>query len=297
MPAYTAYQLTLSLPFPCRILPPADPGSIADIEVVEGPVPRYLDNPYTADTTWQAAPDRFLWRGGRKSGRFLVENGSRITVQRNQATDDELLAFHCLDSVLAAALQQRGLLVLHANAAIVSGEAIAVSGPSGSGKSTTIAALGLHGCTMLADDITALRLTPSDIVEVVPGISQLHLCDDAAQGLGKNLAGLPRHQWKRMKAAIPTPVAPEATPLRSLYLLGTHPDQDVYLDELQGSSKFAALLDCVYGPLLPPEQIRQFALFQAVATQVRIFHLYRPQSGWTVGKVTEAILNSEAQRT
>lgn len=265
-----------------------------DIVVLEGVVPRSLERPLAGEMAWQAAPGRFLWRGGMRSGRFLVEDGCRVTLQRNPKAEEELLAFHFLDAVLAAILRQRGLLVLHANAAVTPAGAVAISGPSGAGKSTTVAALVAHSSAMLTDDITALRLGPAGHVEVLPGMPQLHLCDDAAAGLGQDIAGLPRQQWRRLKTAVPVAVAPAAAPLRALYLLETHTDAHVRVAALTGSDKFVAVQECIYGPLLPEEHPGQFALFAAVVEQTAVYRLFRPARRWSIAEVVDAILTPDA---
>jgi hypothetical protein len=267
---------------------------VPDVVVLEGTVPRALDRPLAGETAWQAAPGKFLWRGGRRSGRFLVEDGCRVTLQRNRGAEEELLAFHFLDAVLAAILRQRGLLVLHANAAVTPGGAVAISGPSGAGKSTTLAALVAQSSAMLADDITALRLGPAGCVEVLPGIPQLHLCDDAAAGLGQDIADLPRQQWRRLKTAVPMAVAPSAAPLRALYLLETHAGAHVRVAALTGSEKFAAVQECIYGPFLPEDHPGQFALFAAVVEQTAVYRLFRPADRWSIAEVVDAILAHDA---
>src|SRR5271154_1870042 len=87
--AHAAFGLTFHLPFPCPILPLAAVDAVPDVTVVEGPVPRGLPAPVAQDQTWQAEPGRYLFKAGRFAGRFLVEGGQRITLQRNSGADDE----------------------------------------------------------------------------------------------------------------------------------------------------------------------------------------------------------------
>ena len=291
--AYTVFGLTLRVPFPCPPLTLAPADATPDVMVSDGVVPRALAAPHAQDTLWQAEPGRFLWRGGARAGRFLAEDGTRVTLERNPAARDEMLRFYFLDAVLAAILRQRGLLVLHANAAVTPTGAIAVSGESGAGKSTTLAALLQHDCAMLSDDITALRLGDAGRVQVLPGAPQLHLCEDSAAGLGRDITGLPRYQWRRMKAAIPTlsAMAARPAPLRALYLLQTHAGDDLCVHTLAGAEKFAAVQACVYGPVLPQEHPGQFPLLAAVADQVAVVRIERPIARWAVSDVMDVILN------
>ena len=290
---YIVYDLIMRLTFPCPILTLAPEGAMPDVIVSEGTVPHALAAPHAEGNMWQAEPGRFLFSGGNHAGRFLAEGGMRVTLERNPAAEDEMLCFYFLDAVLAAIMRQRGLLVLHANAAVTPRGAIAVSGKSGAGKSTTLAALLQHDCAMLSDDITALGLGDDGHVQVLPGVPQLHLSEDAAAGLGRNITGLPRHQWRRTKATIPTQAAMATQParLRALYLLQTHMGNDLRVHSLTGAEKFGVVHECVYGPLLPQEHPGQFPLLSAVADQVAVFRIERPAARWAVREVMNVILN------
>lgn len=290
---YTAYGLTFRLPFPCSMLPLAADGSVPDVTVVEGTVPYSLAVPVSEDPTWQMEPGRFLLRGGLQAGRFLVEEGRRITLERNPEAEDERLAVHFMASVLAVLLQQRGLLVLHANSALTPYGAVAVSGLSGAGKTSTIAGLLERGCTLLADDITVLRQQGTEPVEVIPGSPHLHLCEDAAAQFGYDIAELPRYPWRRMKASVPVPgvMAGHAAPLKTIYLLSTSSGADLQVSALSGMGKFAALRDCLYGPLIPEDQLGMFALHTTVLETVDIVRIVRPENRWSVDEVVEVILN------
>ena len=291
--AYTAYGLTFHLSFPCPILPLAAPDAEPDVTVVDGPVPRQLSAPVAQDQSWQAEPGRFLLKGGRYAGRFLVESGRRVTLQRSSTAEDQALGFHFLDSVLAATLRQNGLLILHANSVVTPRGAVAVSGESGAGKSTTLAALLQRGCTMLADDVTVLRLGIDGRVEVLPGPPQYCLCEDAAQRLGQDIAGLPRHRKRNKKFVVPAHAAIAKTPLplRALYLLRSHPGSELRVRCLNGAEKFDAMQEAIYGPLLPEEHPSQFPLFAALTSQVKVFRMERPEQGWTLDAVAEALLH------
>ncbi len=293
MHAHTAYGLSLRLPFPCPMLPVADADAEPDVTLAEGAVPSQLAAPVAQDRNWQAEPRRFLWKAGRRAGRFLVENGCRITLQRGPLAEEEMIRCHFLDNVLAAALRQNGLLVLHASSVVTPKGAVAVSGESGAGKSTTLAALLRRGCPMLADDITALSRLAGGGIDVFPGLPQFCLCDDAAGGLGRDVATLPRHRTQRRKVVLEEPAALAQTPapLHAVCLLRRYSGNDIRVQRFGGADKFAALQECVYGPLLPQEHPDLFPIFTAVAGGIEIFRIERPAHRWTADAVAEAILH------
>ncbi len=291
--APTAYGLSFNLPFPCPMLAATSRCAQPDVNVVEGPVPRELPAPVAQDRNWQAEPGRFLWKAGKRAGRFLVENGRQITLQRGPAAEDEIIRCHFLDNVLAAALRQNGLLVLHASSVVTPGGAVAVSGESGAGKSTTLATLMQRGCSMLADDVTALRPDANHHLEVIPGLPQFCLCDDAADGLGQDARQLPRHRTQSRKVVVQgeSAIAPAPAKLKAVYRLQTHSGDEVRIRRLSGAEKFAALQQCIYGPLLPEEHPGWFPLFRALSSQIAVFLIERPAHRWTAGAVAEVVLH------
>ncbi len=295
MYTYTLYGLTLATPFPCAALTPAASGTQPDLQVVEGEVPLHLAAPHAQEKNWEAAPGLYLLRSGKRAGRFLVENGQKITLQRGPAAQDDLLALALLDSVIVAALRQRGKLVLHANTAYTPGGAVAISGVSGAGKSTTLTALLQRGCSMLADDITVLQFDAQGRVEALPGVPQMNLLEDAAAGLDFDIRAYPRHQWRTGKALVPTheQMHPSPAPLSALYLLEKADIDQIRLEKLTGTEKFIAAQSCIYGPMLPAEHPALFPLFSAFIEQTAVYRLTRPASRWSVDEVTDIILHTE----
>jgi hypothetical protein len=291
---YTLYGLTLAVPFPCPMLTIAVDGSEPDVTVVEGPVPYNLTNPIADIDNWQATPGRYLVRGGRRAGRFLVEDGRRITLQRNPAADDDRL-YACLTSVVIGALLcQRGQLVLHASVVITPRGAVAISGESGAGKSTTQAALLARGCHVVTDDVTVLWWARNGQVMVLPGISKINLCEDAAAKLGHDVASLPRNPLRKTKVVVPVDLdrmITEPVPLKELYLLQRHSGQGINISRLAGAEKFYRLQECLYGPLFPEEHPGMFANMSSLAEQIEMKILERPTYGCSVDRVAETILH------
>ncbi len=294
---YTAYGITFEVPFRCRGLTAAEPGTPAEVVVREGTVARALDGPVASDRRWDIAPGRFLLRGGRRAGRFLVRDGS-VIVERNPGAEEDVVARCFTEDVLPVLLRQRGLLVLHANAAVTPRGVVAIAGESGAGKSTTLAALLQRGCAMLADDITALDLTADGHLEVRPGVGRVSLTEAAVDGLGYRFhPGLDR-SWRPTKSALATGESMACHPgrLSAVYVLSTHDGPDARLVALAGLEKFDAVQRCIYGPMLPGEHRGAFPLVQAFMWAVDVYRLRRPVDGWTVPEVADIILEARARR-
>jgi hypothetical protein len=86
--------------------------------------------------------------------------------------------------VLGALCYQRGLVLLHANAVLVGGEAMAVAGPSGAGKSTLAAQLMSLGLPVLCDDVCAIDFDAAGWPRAWAGVRRLKLWRDSIKILG-----------------------------------------------------------------------------------------------------------------
>lgn len=289
---YHACGLTLAFPLPCpALLPAAVGGTSPDIEIVYGSTPRTLSTPGAADRHWQAEPGRFLYRMGRY-GRYLVEEGRRITVTRHAETTDADVCFHLLYVCLALAMQQRDLFVLHANSVRLGEHAVTFAGQSGAGKSTLLAALVAEGHPMLADDVTVLDAPEAQAAVVRPGFPHYKLCLDAAERLGADEDMMTPVRWRRRKVGIqaaPADFRDEPTQLGAIFLLDQHDGDQVVCPPLSGIEKFAALREHTYGPDGMGPLLAQSRVAMQVAATVPIFRLLRPRTGWTLDAVVATV--------
>ncbi|MBL0225865.1 MAG: hypothetical protein IPQ16_09910 [Geobacteraceae bacterium] len=291
---YRIYGFVMSMPFQCPLLPMALEETAADVTVVEGVIAESNCSPAAKGANWQAAPGRFVCYGGKRGGKLLVENGTKITLERGSDAEDKVICAYLLTIVLAALLRQRGLLVLHANVVITPRGAVAISGESGSGKSTTQAAMLTRGYNMLADDLAVLQLNERGEAVAIPGMPKLNLCEDTAVRLGHDVSKLHRNPLRSIKVVVPLvpsdmPLLP--APLKAVYMLERHHGTTLSQEVLGGVTKFTALQDCIYGPLFPEEHPGIFAVITRLVTQVEVIRLKRPAKGWSVNEVVEAILH------
>ena len=289
--AYSVYGLVLRVPFPCPSLQFAPDESMPDVTVAEGPVPAELADRTAAGLAWEAAPCRFLSHAGRRTGRFLVEAGCRVTLDRSPAATDARVALHFLTTIMAAVMRQRGMLVLHANAVLTQAGAVVFSGASGSGKSSTLAALLRLGHRMLADDMTAIRMDEGGVATVVPGIAQFNLPGEAATSLNQSTDGMAQRRGRRVKITIPAAVAAAPAPLRALYLLQPEAGTTcVRREPVTGAAKFALLQASLYGPVHQADRQAFFPLEVALLSKTPVYRLVRPLDRWTMDDVLRVML-------
>jgi len=169
-------------------------------------------------------------------GRFLVREGRLVRVEPLEGTPPSSWRLPLLGSVLALLLEQRGLLALHGGAArFHDGEENAVAvgflGDKGQGKSTLNAALSQAGFSLLCDDVLAVSgaSAPDEPLTALSGFAWLKLSPDA---LGQVWNAHPDEfdlvapeVADTNKRSVPARLAPDALPLRHLFLLATLPDE------------------------------------------------------------------------
>ena len=119
----------------------------------------------------------------REIGLFIVRGGKTITLIPAAESSPLLTRQVLVGTIMATLLYQRGLLVLHASAVNVNGEAIAFLGQSGEGKSSMAAAFEAQGYGIITDDVAPIDLD-SNIVTVAPGFPQTKLSLEVADTLG-----------------------------------------------------------------------------------------------------------------
>lgn len=210
----------------------------------------------------------FVWRAGNTHtlevpfvARYQVREGCEIIVQPASGVDADSVRVFLLGPVLAIALQQRGLLVLHGSAIRIGDDAAVFLGPSGSGKSTLAASFLQAGVPALADEIVALDRNGC----LLPGIPRIGLWQDAAVRLNIDTARLSRVRPRLEKYALPfsTEIGAASVPMRWAYLLDRDLDDGVEIQPVAGMHRFQPLHDNTYnvrlfaGTALQPRHLQQ----------------------------------------
>ena len=177
---------------------------------------------------------------------FSVRNGNTIYIDPYDGTPNEDLRFVLLGSVLAALLQQRRFLTLHAGAIQTPRGAILFVGPSGNGKSTLTAAFAQRGYTIISDDVVALEVSNHAII-VSPSFPKLRLWGDSVSKLKMQTDHLTKSRAGMEKYLLPLQKFLKTTePLYKIYVLGVHNQSTTLFHQMSGSKKIPALLENTY---------------------------------------------------
>ncbi|RUT00257.1 hypothetical protein DSM106972_077050 [Dulcicalothrix desertica PCC 7102] len=153
-------------------------------------------------------------------GKFAFQEGRKVIIEPELEVDESLLRVVILGPLLCVLLGQRGLLVLHASAVNIGGQAVAFLGGRGWGKSTLATAFHTSGYNVLTDDVLPVKITLQKPL-VFPAYPQFKVWEDAAHSLGHNTDHLsfiyknsPKFSYKFSDGFQQTPL-----PLYRIYVL------------------------------------------------------------------------------
>lgn len=178
-------------------------------------------------------------------GTFLIESGERIRYDPVAAGKENEKIFRRLleNQAMTVLLLQRGLLVLHASAVSVDGDAVVFLGSQRAGKSTMTAACHQNGHSMIADDVVAIRFEGGTPM-VVPGVPQIRLVGETFEELGIQNTIQYQHDWGPEKRYQPIDDQASAAPIGKVYTL--EENETVSIDVMDGSTAFFQLLINTY---------------------------------------------------
>lgn len=290
---HRAFGLVWQLPFPVPELRPACPGEHPHVTVTVGQVPSPPAEAVRAGPLRRVAPGE-AWVELPGVVRFWVRQGESIHVEVAPTAEAQFVRLMLLGPVAGMLLRQRGLLPLHASAIVTPAGAVLFLGHSGAGKSTLLNEFLRRGYPMIAEDIAAVRLDAQGRPWVEPGVQATKLWADSAERLGQSTQGLAQVRSGREKYVVPVAehLAAEAAPLAAIYALNRHNSRDILLDERRDARKFETLNEYTAQKLAIKSMgldAPHFRHMVAVANQARLVHVARPDKGFLLKELADAI--------
>jgi len=181
-------------------------------------LPEHLPNATRVDPWTEATPETLLFTVPGIA-RYLVENGTTITVEPAPDAPRNAVELFLHGSARGTLIHQRGELPLEATTLVApNGGAVALSGFSGSGKSTIAAELCRRGWSLISDDITRVTWARGRAL-AWPSHDALKLWKDACNSLEINTEALPRVREGLEKFQVKMPAASAPTVLRAVIRL------------------------------------------------------------------------------
>ena len=284
---YTAYGLrvrsALALPFRPW---PGPPAGEADVTIRFGPIPAALPRPLHTHTIqpiergirWEASPGAFLLHVPGLA-RYLVTAGRDVVIESCGGSAPDVSAF-LSGTVLAALLQQRGLVTFHAGAVATGTGAVLFVGKSGMGKSSLLAALSERGFAMLSDDVTAVEMDATGKLSALSAFPWTRLWADTLDAMGwKNRPqGRVKEGLEKYQISVER-FCPAPQPLRAVYSLIPKTQPHVRIERVPLRKVFYQLRKHTYRKNLRrglDQQPTHFRTLVAMAKSVPVFRVIRP---------------------
>lgn len=294
MQYYKAFGLAISSEMELPELPRGDGTIPVEATIRYGKTPETLDNVTERGILYEANNTQFLLHLD-DIGRYYVEDGRTITIERDNDVDDGSVRVFLLGSAMGALLHQRGLLPLHGSAIKAGDGAVLFSGVSGAGKSTTAAAFVRRGYRLLADDVCAIEVNDSGQPIVRPGYPQHKLWADMLEKFETDANKLTRVRPQLNKFAVPAhdSFCDTTLPLKATYVLVSGSNsEEPELTPLDGIWRLRALKFQVYRQRFMEKRgatINHAKQFAALANHVRVCRVTRPDYPFMLDELVNLI--------
>lgn len=297
---YTAYNLIIDSFLPLPELEPVcngDRGQHNDLTISLGSVTRAGLNKGKQCGPFHWISETSVWLHIPEVCRFLIEDGSRITIDPEAQANEDSIRLFLLGSAIGAILFQRGYLVLHGNAIKIGNSCMICVGESGAGKSTLAAGFMKHGFDILADDVVPI----DNLGQAIPGFPRIKIWQDVAERLN-----ISTHNLKRIQPGIPKfnfplkhRLEPIPLPVRWVFVLKVHDQSDIRIGPVRGMNCFEPLLLNTYrnfyldGMDLKPEHLQSCG---KLAAQIHLATVSRPKVGFELDRLIDTLLDHMQQK-
>lgn len=253
--------------------------------------------PIICRRNWRANTAGFLLQVDGVA-QFLVQDGSRILIEAEPGASQDEINAYLMGSAIAALLQQRRILTLHASAIDTPKGAVLFLGPSGIGKSTLLAAMQALGYSMLSDDISALRLSAAAPAQVLPAYPALRLQPSSLNKLGQTSQGASKLSADKDKYVLAARrYCRDARPLARAFLLTASARCDVALEPLPRSEQFRWLTQFTFRKNYYQGHgltAFHFDAVQALAQRDLLARLERPKEAFEIDAMAELVAGALA---
>lgn len=294
---YWAYGLTLEseMEFPEML---AHKGESIDVRIQLGPVPATLEGEeIITKTCLSLSPSEYLLHLPICS--YYVKDGQQITIELKPDADDKSVRLFLLTNAMAAILQQRNKVALHAGAVVTDKGLIIICGDSGAGKSTSISALQQKGYKVFADDVVVLEEDTNGEVIAYASYPTIKLWEDSLEKLGvgelSEEAKLREHVAK-YRVHFHEQFIREPLPVTRVFVLKKNETLSVpSIKPLTGVQCFVDLYAQLYRTSQINSEEKRNLLFNsisALAQKIPVHLIERPMEGNSIEEVLALIQNA-----
>jgi len=244
----------------------------ADVKILYGDVPLHLEKNNVDFPFIEANENQYLLKL-EKIGRLIVENGTKITIQKDDSASAHDLEKYVLTNIFGALSYQRGITPMHGGVFIHKDKGILISGNSGNGKSALLTALYSKGYKLISDDISNLEII-DDKLFVHPSFPIILLGKDTADKLKIDLSTLPKLRSDMEKYMLTIDQKSFATPIeleKIIVLQNSEVDEKIV--EIKGLGKIESIKRNTFKPWMVNSFGKQKIHFQELSKISKLVHL------------------------
>jgi hypothetical protein len=269
----------------------------ADVTIEYGDFEKTIKNPIFSGIRFQVGETDFLLQVDGVAY-YYIENGNKITVSPFPNASESDIKVFLLSTCFGALVHQRGMLPIHGSAVEFNGKAVVFSGVSGVGKSTIAMALQKKGFPIIADDMCVVKTNADGKPILYPGYSQTKLWADSLNALEIKSTNLNKVRETIQKFSVPVEKYKiDPLEIHTIYSLTPSNRNKIEITNLKGVEKFNWLNVNTYryNFIKTTEGLAiHFKHITAVASRCNIKQVIRPQKGFLLNELTDAIINDLA---
>jgi hypothetical protein len=249
--------------------------------------PAGIEQPLLTGLYYQATRQTF-WLNVPGMARFLINDGTHITIDTATKTDEATLHALVADACLSALLIQRNIFLLRGGIVAGKNGAIAFLCAPGMGLSTLMGAFLKRGYRLLSDKFCAIDTTGY----ALPSAPYIELRDHTAKPLGYTDLPIIREGVNKYRLPMKHQYEKQPLPLQGIYLLSMHTSPQLVSQALDGVKKIEALQQYLYSqPRLRPLADGQTYFQQSLmlANQFEMISLLRPAVEYPLDQLVYSI--------
>jgi energy-coupling factor transporter ATP-binding protein EcfA2 len=276
-------HITSEIPFP--ELFPASFSEQSDVSIRLGEISDIpVGHSFSTGRITYVMNDREMLFTVKDIATYYISGGNTVVISAdNDGIEKHVLRLFVLAGALAAVLQQRRTIPMHAAAIIKDGKLVFISGHSGAGKSTTLAGLMAKQYQVFSDDVTVLAKGENTLMHGIASYPMIKLWEQSMQTLdyaafsdrsfpimpGMEKYGVFFHEHFDTKQY----------PVTKIILLKLSEDDLFTTEELTGGNAFAAVMQHIYKPSFFNTQdmrMLKFSMITQLLQHTTVYQIARP---------------------
>ena len=222
---------------------------------------------------------------------FQVDEGRSVTVDVAFGTGEADVASWLHGTVAALVLGQQGRTALHASTVAIGTTGVAIAGRRGAGKSTTALELRRRGHRLVTDDVSPVDRDSGGRPTVTAFGRALHVWPETANRLGIDVGEARTVTSTSPKLSLPVAAAAWVALAHVVVLVPDDAMRTTVRTRANGWPAFEVIGTNAYRVELISRLWRRdlFRWTTWLASAVKVHELRRPESGWSVAEVADAI--------